>query len=69
MPYAIWNKRYKKWLYGTDFRCMPHRQILDFYTPKLWMFDFEVGSEFKRRGCGKEYEIVEVKVVKEQDNE
>ena len=31
MPYAIWNKRYKKWLYGTDFRCMPHRQILDFY--------------------------------------
>ena len=75
MAYAIWNNKYKKWLYGTDFRCWPRRQILDFDTPKLWKYDFEAFEELKRRHCGKEYKVVIVQVQsiceveEEQNNE
>lgn len=65
MPYAIWNKKYKKWLYGTDFRCSPRRQILDDDTPKLFLTELEAELSLKARKCGKKYEIKRVSVVEE----
>ena len=64
MAYAIWNSKYKKWLYGTDFRCWPHRQILDEDTPRLWRCDVDALWEREHRHCGKEYKVVMVEVVK-----
>ena len=63
MAYAIWNNKYKKWLYGTDFRCNPYRQILNEDTPKLWAEEMSALWEFERRGCGKEYKVVLVEVI------
>lgn len=75
MPYAIWNSKYKKWLYGTDFRCFPRRQILDDDTPMLWRWEEQAQYEYTHRNCGKEYKIVMVQVEsicevsKEQEHE
>ncbi len=69
MAYAIWNRKYKKWLQGTDFGCCPRRQILSEDTPKLWE-DYDYAElSYRQRHCGKEYEIVQVKIVKEQEHE
>lgn len=65
MPYAIWNRKYRKWLYGTDFRCSPPRQRLDDDMPKLFLTEEDAEREFRRRQCGKEYEIKKVSVIEE----
>lgn len=65
MAYAIWNSKYKKWLYGTDFRFgHPPRQILDDDTPQLWCDEHTVIWEYDRRHCGREYKVVEVEVLR-----
>lgn len=67
MAYAIWNSKYKKWLYGTDFRFWYRhhpRQILDDDTPKLWCDESTAIWEYEHRQCGREYKIVEVEVLR-----
>lgn len=67
MAYAIWNSKYKKWLYGTDFRFWNRhspRQILDDDTPKLWCDESTAIWEYERRHCGREYKVVEVEVLR-----
>ena len=79
MAYAIWNSKYKKWLYDIDFffwhRHSP-RQILKDDTPRLWCDESTAIWEYHRRHCGREYKVVEVEVlricevkVKEQEHE
>ena len=63
MPYAIWNSKYKKWLYGTDYNFSPPRQILDDDTPHIWRSDSTALWERWHRHCGKEYKVVEVVVT------
>lgn len=76
--YAIQNKRTKKWVYGTDFRSTHkrskkfkdpwkskwgHRQFTSFDMALTWD-DLEYTKyEFFHRGCGEDYEIVEVKLM------
>lgn len=61
--YAIKNKITGQWLYGTNYRGYPpiqrisNRQALIFETLE------DAECEFKRRECGKDYKIVEVKLL------
>ena len=72
--YAIRHKKTKKWVYGTDFRMrhprMTARKISGKYysheqftsEDKALLFGDYLTSQvdFEYRGCGKDYEIVEV---------
>ena len=70
MPYAIRNRRTKKWWYGTDYITRPERQQMS--TEKCYLFDNE---EFARlimisRGMtSRTYEIVKVKIVEVEEDE
>lgn len=62
MMFAIRNKRSKRWLYGTDFRYHPPHQRTD--TDRVMIFPtWEIARlETIWRSCGKDYEIVAVKI-------
>lgn len=60
--YAIINKKTKEFVYGTDYRYRPKRQRTS-SEQALIFDDFEsAGIDFKCRECGKDYEIVEVRL-------
>ena len=61
--YAIRNKRTKRWLYGTWHQ--DGRIVQRTATDKAMLFDdFSVAkAEFEIRRCGKNYEIVPVRLV------
>lgn len=60
--YAIRNKRTRKWLFGTDFRYRPRRQRTSEDQARTWETYEEACLDFKLRGCGKDYEIVPVRL-------
>ncbi len=60
--YAIRNKRTGKWLYGTDFRHYPYTQRTSFEQAMTWEMYEAAFSEFKSRMCGKDYEIIPVRI-------
>lgn len=60
--YAIYNKRLKKFVRGTDRRSWPWRQILS--NNSMLTYDWIKSAEtdmFCRR-CGKDYKIVKIKI-------
>ena len=60
--YAIRNKKINKWVYGTDYRYWPHHQRTSEDMALTWD-DYECAAyEFKHRQCGKQYEIVPVRL-------
>ena len=67
MPYAIRNKKSKRWLYGTDYRYSPPHQRLSDDTPYLYPTQWLAELAFKARMCNKDYEIVKVEVYSDQD--
>lgn len=60
--YAIQNKRTFKWLYGTDFTQNPHTQRTSFDRALTFETYEDAEIEYKRRMCGKTYEIVAVRL-------
>lgn len=62
MPYAISNKKNKKWLYGTDYRYSPPHQRLSDDTPYLYPTQLLAELALKARRCNADYEIVKVNV-------
>jgi len=58
--YAIINKKTKKFVTGTDYRYNPRRQFTSRNAALTWGYAFEVETEFLIRGCGEDYEIVDV---------
>ena len=60
--YAIYNKRTKKFLYGTDYRYSPPRQRTSFDDALLFESDFKVKQALKHRRCGKDYVAVRVSI-------
>lgn len=60
--WAIRNKRTKKWLYGTDFRHVPHTQRTSHEQVLTFEYLEEAEYQFKRRQCGKDYKIVAVRI-------
>ena len=67
MSWAIVNKKNGKFVKGTDYRYNPPRQRLTLDAPKL--FDDLIFAEldFINRRCNKNYKIVKVKIVKEEE--
>lgn len=66
--YAIRNKRTKKWVYGTDYNYSPPRQRTSFYTAVLFEDETDAKRAFKLRCCGKDYEIVPVRLEIDNDS-
>ncbi|WP_213413564.1 hypothetical protein, partial [Xylanibacillus composti] len=52
--YAIRNKKTGKWLYGTDFRFNPRRQLTSYDAALTFGDRQSVELDFQRRGCGKD---------------
>lgn len=61
--YAIKNKRTGKWVYGTDYRYVPHRQRTSFDEAMTFDSKEEAAFAFEHRNCGKDYVIVEVELL------
>ena len=61
MAFAIYNKKYRKWLCGTAWQEYPYKQRLS--EKQCVLFDSKEAAELNViiRGCGPEYEIVEIK--------
>lgn len=61
--YAIMNIKTGKFVYGTNFNYVPHRQR----TSKNQMLTYPTQEEaelaFKVRGCGNDYRIVVLKTI------
>lgn len=74
--YAIRNRKTKKWVYGTDYRMHHPRMKKREIGPKFFSYEQrtsfnkalifgdrkEAELEFDIRGCGYNYEIVEVEI-------
>lgn len=60
--YAIRNKRTRKWMFGTDFRRYPYTQRTSFEQAMIFDSYENAAHEFKRRMCGKSYEIIPVRI-------
>ena len=62
--YAIRNKRTRKWLYGTDrsYADGKPRQRTSDFRAMLWEHYEDALLEFRLRGCGKDYEVVPVRL-------
>lgn len=61
--WAIRNKRTKKWLYGTDFdRNGRPQQRTSFDMVMTWDEYKYAEMDFKWRRCGKDYEIVPIRI-------
>lgn len=67
MPYAIRNRRTKKWWYGTDYRYHPVHQRTD--TERCMVFETHEIAKLTMmcRGCGRDYEVVKVEVKEEEE--
>lgn len=62
--YAIRNKRTRKWLYGTDYSYAdgkPRQRTSD-DRAMLWENYEDATNEFRWRRCGKDYEVVPVRL-------
>jgi len=70
MPYAIRNRRTKKFVTGTDYRYFPPHQITS--TDSAYIYEDEEYAihGMITRGCGKDYEIVPVRieVIRNEEN-
>lgn len=64
--WAIRNKNTKKWLYGTDFR-LPYTQHTSFDRVMLFFDEREARYAFKSRQCGKDFEVVAVRLEAVED--
>lgn len=60
--YAIRDKRTGLWLYGTDWRYTPPHQRTSAERIQTWDTSEEAEDQFRWRRCGKNYEIVPVRV-------
>jgi len=60
--YAIINKQTKKFLSGTDYRHVPYTQITDTERMETYGDMLTALVDFRKRRCGKDYQIVRVKV-------
>ena len=60
--YAIRNKKTNKWVYGTDYRYWPRHQRTSEDMALTWDDYERAAYEFKHRQCGKQYEIVPVRL-------
>ena len=62
--YAIRNKRTRKWLYGTDrsYADGKPRQRTSDFRAMLWEHYEDASLAFRLRGCGKDYEVVPVRL-------
>ena len=60
--FAIRNKRTGTWLYGTDYRYMPHKQRTSEDRAQTWETREDAEYEFRHRQCGKDYEVVPVRI-------
>lgn len=69
MTYAIRHKRSGKWVYGTDYRYHPYHQKTS--HDKAILFDSyeSAHSAYRFRLCGKDYEIVAVKIEEAERKE
>lgn len=65
--YAIRNKRTGRWLYGTNYLSFQLRQRTS--HDKALIFEDRESSEleFKVRSCGKDYEVVPVRLEALED--
>lgn len=62
--YAIRNRRTRKWLYGTDrsYSDGKPRQRTSDDRAMLWETYEEARAEYNYRRCGKDYEVVPVRL-------
>lgn len=62
--YAIQNIKTGKFVYGTDYRHYPHKQLMS--VDKMLTYDEYAfaESDFFHRGCGRNYRIVELEPIK-----
>ena len=60
--WAIYNKRTRKWVYGNDFRYSPRRQFTSDEKAILFGTEEDARREFNRRRCGKDYQVVPVRL-------
>lgn len=67
MPYAIQNKRTKKFVFGTDWRFSPPHQITESEVGMIFTEKFDAEITMSVRKCGKEYEVVEIKPLEVVD--
>ena len=65
--YAIKNRKYKKWLFGTDYNYSPPRQRLSENNVMIFQDYSTARREFNKRGCGKEYRIIAVELVEKKE--
>jgi hypothetical protein len=70
--YAIQNVKTGNFVCGTDYRYHPHHQRTSSHSAILYETRYFAEVDFRCRGCGKDYQIVPVKLVvveEEQDDE
>ena len=60
--WAIRNKRTDYWVYGTDYRYSPPHQRTSFGRALTYETKKDAEFDFRHRKCGKEYEIVPVRL-------
>lgn len=60
--WAIRNKRTKRFVYGTDYRYWPFHQRTSDTKTLIFANETEARWEYRHRRCGKEYEIVPVRI-------
>lgn len=61
--YAIQNIKTGKFVYGTDYRYYPRRQLTSRNRMLTYEFIQQAESDFFHRHCGKDYRIVVLKTV------
>ena len=65
--FVIRNKKTGKWVYGTDHRYNPHHQRTSDKRALTFEDLDEAKHQFKMRQCGKDYEVVKVRLVEEAE--
>ena len=65
--YAIRNRKTKKWVYGTDFRYHPAHQRTSEDMAIIYNDHRSAMVDFFRRYCGKQYEVVPVRLEALED--
>ena len=65
--YAIRNRRTRKWVYGIDYRYWPRHQRTSDFKALLYEHYEDALNDFKWRDCGKQYEIVPVRLEALED--
>ena len=67
MAYAIMNKRNGKFLYGTDFRRSPFRQMTSEDIAIIFRTREQAELAMQFRRCGKDYVVVPVRIEELQE--